>query len=120
MKQYIHKKTGNPYTVLTDNFMFKQDGKWIRDFVLYRTQYDNPDGEYFARTKQDFEEHFQENPSYCTDDDIMLQTIDNALEFLDNPEIYFSSIPVSHMREWLVKKFKELPNNDDWMKGGEQ
>ena len=118
MKRYIHTKTGNPYTVVTDNFMFKQNGKWIKNLVLYRTQYDNPDGEFFARTKEDFEANFKANPehAYCTDDDIMLNTIDQALEWLDNSGEYFSEpITISNMREWLVKKFAALPNNDDWM-----
>lgn len=26
---------------------------------LYEALYDNPDGKYFARTKEDFEEHFE-------------------------------------------------------------
>ncbi len=28
--KYIHKKTGKPYTVVTDNFMMKQNGEWIK------------------------------------------------------------------------------------------
>jgi hypothetical protein len=56
---YIHKKSGNPYSVVTDNFMFKQNGEWIRGLVLYKTEYDNPDGEYFARTREDFYNSFE-------------------------------------------------------------
>lgn len=59
MDRYIHKKSGNPYTLITNNFMFKQDGEWIRGLCLYKTEYDNPDGEYFARTKEDFEANFE-------------------------------------------------------------
>lgn len=54
-----HKKTGESYLVITDNFMFKQDGKWIKNLVLYQALYPNPDGMYFARTKEDFEENFE-------------------------------------------------------------
>ena len=57
---YIHKKTGNRYCKVTDNFMFKENGKWKRGLVLYKTIYWNPDGEYFARTKEDFENNFIE------------------------------------------------------------
>lgn len=54
-----HKKTGKLYLVITDNFMFKQDGKWLKGLVLYQALYPNPDGMYFARTKEDFEENFE-------------------------------------------------------------
>jgi hypothetical protein len=60
MKKYIHIKTGNPYTLITDNFMFKQNGVWIRNLYLYKTDYENPDGEYFARTQEDFINNFKE------------------------------------------------------------
>jgi hypothetical protein len=59
MKTYRHKKTGNLYKIVSDNFMFKQDGKWLKGLVLYEALYDNPDGKYFARTKEDFDEHFE-------------------------------------------------------------
>lgn len=59
MKTYRHKKTGKPYLVITDNLRFKQDGKWFEGLVLYQTLYQNPDGMYFARTKEDFEENFE-------------------------------------------------------------
>lgn len=58
--KYIHKKTGKPYTVVTDNFMMKQNGKWIKGLVLYKAEYNNPEGEYFARTKGDFYANFTE------------------------------------------------------------
>ena len=59
-KKYIHKKTGNPYSLITDNFMLKQNGEWLRGLILYKTEYNNPDGEYFARTKEDFFTNFDE------------------------------------------------------------
>lgn len=55
----IHKRTGKLYRVISNHFMFKQNGKWIKNLVLYETLYDNPDGKYFARTKEDFEENFE-------------------------------------------------------------
>jgi hypothetical protein len=60
---YIHKKTGNPYSLITDNFMFKDNGEWRRGLCLYKTEYENPDGEYFARTKEDFYSSFEKGPS---------------------------------------------------------
>ena len=60
MKKYIHIKTGNPYSLVTDNFMFKDNGTWRRGLILYKTEYHNPDGEYFARTKEDFYKNFKE------------------------------------------------------------
>lgn len=56
---YIHKKTGKPYTLITDNFMFKEDGIWKKDLCLYQALYNNPDGKYFARTKEDFSNSFE-------------------------------------------------------------
>ena len=59
MERYIHKRTGNPYSLVTDNFMFKDNGSWIRGLILYKTEYDNPDGEYFARRPEDFYKNFE-------------------------------------------------------------
>lgn len=58
--KYIHKKTGKPYSIVSNNFMMKKDGKWIKDLILYKAEYNNPDGEYFARTKEDFYTNFTE------------------------------------------------------------
>lgn len=55
---YIHKKTNNPYKLITDKFMFKQNGVWIKELCLYKALYNNPDGQYFARTRKDFFENF--------------------------------------------------------------
>lgn len=57
-KRYFHLKTGNPYELITDNHMVKLNGEWIKGLVLYEAKYYNPDGYYFARTKEDFDEHF--------------------------------------------------------------
>lgn len=59
-KKYIHKKTGKPYFLITDNFMMKENGEWKRGLILYKAGYDNPDSEYFARTPEDFYENFIE------------------------------------------------------------
>lgn len=59
-KVYIHKKTGKPYSLVTDNFMMKENGEWKNGLILYKAEYDNPDGEYFARTAEDFYENFIE------------------------------------------------------------
>lgn len=61
--KYKHKKTGNPYSLITNNFMFKDLNKngeleWRRGLCLYKTEYNNPDGEYFARTRDDFYKSF--------------------------------------------------------------
>ena len=39
--------------------MFKDNGSWIRGLILYKTEYDNPDGEYFARRPEDFYKNFE-------------------------------------------------------------
>jgi len=46
--------------MVTDNFMFKENGEWRRGLILYHTEYENPDGEYFARTPEDFYANFKE------------------------------------------------------------
>ena len=56
---WIHKKTGNPYTIVTPNFIHKKDGEWIRNLILYHTEYYNPDGEYFSREPEDFYTSFE-------------------------------------------------------------
>lgn len=58
--KYIHNKTGRFYSIITDNFMMKQNGEWIKDLILYKAEYNNPEGEYFARTKEDFYANFTE------------------------------------------------------------
>ena len=60
MKKFIHKKTGNPYGLVTENFMFKENGEWRRELILYQTLYDNPDGKFFARILEDLFENFEE------------------------------------------------------------
>ena len=60
MKKFIHKKTGKHYGLVTENFMFKENGEWRKGLILYQTLYDNPDGKFFARTPEDFFENFEE------------------------------------------------------------
>lgn len=64
-KVYKHNKTGNLYELVTDNFFFKDnavtnDGTfvWRDGLILYRALYDNADGEFFARTREDFFNNF--------------------------------------------------------------
>ena len=71
MKKFIHKKTGKPYGLVTDNFMFKENGEWRRGLVLYQALYNNPDGKFFARTPEDFFENFEEIDE-VTDSDLKL------------------------------------------------
>ena len=40
--------------------MFKDNGTWRRELCLYKTEYHNPDGKYFARTREDFYKNFKE------------------------------------------------------------
>lgn len=60
MKKFIHKKTGKLYGLVTENFMFKENGEWRRGLILYQTLYNNPDGKFFARTPEDLFENFEE------------------------------------------------------------
>lgn len=57
-KRYFHKKTGKPYTLITDKLPVKENRQWRYDFCLYKAEYENPDGPYFVRTKEDFFENF--------------------------------------------------------------
>ena len=63
MEKYIHKKSGKPYELVTTNFMFKQDGVWIEGLCLYKALYENPVGEFFARTREDFFKNFEKKDS---------------------------------------------------------
>lgn len=63
--EFIHKKTGNHYRLVTDNFMYKEPDpetgelNWTRGLILYETLYKNPDGRFFARTPEDFYANFE-------------------------------------------------------------
>ena len=56
---YVHKKTGKKYELVEENLLVKQNGEWNKNFVLYSPLYNNPDGRYFVRTREDFFENFQ-------------------------------------------------------------
>ena len=56
---YKHIKTGKIYSLITDNFMFKDNGVWREGLILYKAEYDNPVGEYFAREADDFYKKFE-------------------------------------------------------------
>lgn len=64
MKKYKHKKTGKLYSLIQDPLKIKMryliGDKWEDYFVLYKAEYDNPDGPYFVRDKEDFYNNFEE------------------------------------------------------------
>ena len=68
MKKFIHKKTGKPYGLVTENFMFKENGEWRRGLVLYQTLYNNPDGKFFARTPEASFANFEETEAVADED----------------------------------------------------
>ena len=69
-KLYRHKETGKLYSLVQENVKVKckqialsEDEVvlcWEDGFVLYKAEYDNPDGPYFIRHTEDFYEHFEE------------------------------------------------------------
>lgn len=70
-KLYKHKKTGKLYSLVQENVKVKRDTVFLEDtnetvldweegFVLYKAEYDNPDGPYFVRYAKDFYENFEE------------------------------------------------------------
>lgn len=70
-KLYKHKKTGKLYSLVQKNVKVKCDAifledtnetvlNWEEEFVLYKAEYDNPDGPYFVRYAKDFYENFEE------------------------------------------------------------
>lgn len=70
-KLYKHKKTGKLYSLVQKNVKVKCDTVFLEDtnetvldweegFVLYKAEYDNPDGPYFVRYAKDFYENFEE------------------------------------------------------------
>ena len=70
-KLYKHKKTGKLYSLVQKNVKVKRDVVFLEDtnetvldweegFVLYKAEYDNPDGLYFVRYAKDFYENFEE------------------------------------------------------------
>ena len=70
-KLYKHKKTGKLYSLVQKNIKVKCDTVFLEDtnetvldweegFVLYKAEYDNPNGPYFVRYAKDFYENFEE------------------------------------------------------------
>ena len=69
-KLYKHKKTGKLYSLVQENVKVKckqialsEDEVvlcWEDGFVLYKAEYDNPEGPYFVRYAKDFYENFEE------------------------------------------------------------
>ena len=69
-KLYRHKETGKLYFIVHVNVKVKykqislsEDEVvlcWEDSFVLYKAEYDNPEGPYFVRYAKDFYENFEE------------------------------------------------------------
>ena len=69
-KLYKHKKTGKLYSLVQKNIkvkgaiVFLENNEvvldWKDGFVLYKAEYDNPEGPYFVRYSKDFYENFEE------------------------------------------------------------
>jgi hypothetical protein len=81
-KRYFHLKTGKPYELITDNHMVKLNGEWIKGLVLYEAKYNNPDGYYFARTKEDFDEHFVDERN-CPIEFLLKEKLKKRIKFYD-------------------------------------
>lgn len=69
-KLYKHKQTGKLYSLVQENIEVKYKGieitedelvlYWEDGFVLYKTEYENPEGPYFVRYAKDFYDNFEE------------------------------------------------------------
>lgn len=70
-KLYKHKNTGKLYSLVQENVKVKCGVIFLKDtnetvldwedgFVLYKAEYDNPEGPYFVRYAKDFYEIFEE------------------------------------------------------------
>ena len=69
-KLFKHKQTGKLYSLIQENIKVKcktiaLEGNeslscWEDGFVLYKAEYNNPEGSYFVRYAEDFYEHFEE------------------------------------------------------------
>lgn len=57
MKKRFEYK-GKTYCIFQETKV-KIEGKWV-DCVIYQTLYDNPDGEFWVRTKDEFHSLFKE------------------------------------------------------------
>lgn len=113
MKKYIHKKTGKPYS-LVGNTMVKENGVWRKGFVLYKTEYDNPDGEYFVRTEEDFKANFEELP-----DGDVVNDLDDVIQHLHRryPEVSFAKLVriVVHVARWQKEQImKDAFETEVW------
>ena len=69
-KLYKHKQTGKLYSLVQENIEVKYKSieitkdelvlYWEDGFVLYKAEYENPEGPYFVRYAKDFYENFEE------------------------------------------------------------
>ena len=69
-KLYKHKQTGKLYSLVQENIEVKYKSieitedelvlYWEDGFVLYKAEYENPEGPYFVRYAKDFYNNFEE------------------------------------------------------------
>ena len=69
-KLYKHKQTGKLYSLVQENIEVKYKSieitedelvlYWEDGFVLYKAEYENPEGPYFVRYAKDFYDNFEE------------------------------------------------------------
>ena len=69
-KLYIHKQTVKLYSLVQENIEVKYKSieitedelvlYWEDGFVLYKAEYENPEGPYFVRYAKDFYDNFEE------------------------------------------------------------
>lgn len=69
-KLFKHKKTGKLYSIVQKDIKIKEVNyfddtntptlTWINGYVLYKAEWDCPNGPYFVRHKKDFYDNFEE------------------------------------------------------------
>ena len=58
MDKKIYEFKGKQYSIFCETIMKNDEDIWI-PVVIYETLYDNPDGKYFVRIKEQFYEKFK-------------------------------------------------------------
>lgn len=111
---YRHKKTGNLYELVQERILFKDidtnslfndeiDYSWRgkntskEQFVLYKAAYQNPDGPYFVRQKEDWDNEFEE----C------INTYKYPLERTINDEKALYDIPEKGVKRYEWSRYYE-------------
>lgn len=108
MAVFKHIKSGKLYRKLSDKFMFKENGIWKKALVLYEALHQNPDSQYFSRTKEDFEEHFVEVPEaeFSLKDEFE-KRLDLLIEYF--PDLSYEELADSlqYYADMLQRKYNE-------------